>query len=124
MRVTPHISCCIHDANCVKNNCLHLRPEISEGLQINFGTEFSCITNIKIEILWQPILLNLDTLVKGKRGYEFTAPELESLAGTVEDIVPIRTTEWECVWNHHNDCYMELSKTAEGLKHKFQEMAR
>jgi hypothetical protein len=31
----------------------------------------------------------------GKRGYKFTAAELESLAETAEELIPIRSTEWE-----------------------------
>ncbi len=30
---------------------------------------------------------------KGKRGYKFTAPELEILAGAIEEIVPISAPE-------------------------------
>jgi hypothetical protein len=34
---------------------------------------------------------------KGKRGYKFTAPELEILAKAVEEIVPISATNWDKV---------------------------
>jgi hypothetical protein len=32
-------------------------------------------------------------MVKGKRGFKFTVGELESLAETVDELVPISTTE-------------------------------
>jgi hypothetical protein len=63
-------------------------------------------------------------MAKGKRGYKFTTPELESLAEAVEEIVPISSTEWDRVWNEHNSRYPELNRTADSLKLKFQEMAR
>jgi hypothetical protein len=43
-------------------------------------------------------------MVKGERGFKFTVGELESLAKTIEELVPISTTELEQVWNQHNTC--------------------
>jgi hypothetical protein len=63
-------------------------------------------------------------MVKGKRGFKFTAGELESLAKTIEELVPISTTEWEWFWNQHNTCYPKQEQTLESLKCKFQEEAR
>ncbi len=62
-------------------------------------------------------------MVKGKRGFKFTVGELESLAKTVEELVPISTTEWKRVWNQHNTCYPKQQQTLESLKHTFQELA-
>jgi hypothetical protein len=63
-------------------------------------------------------------MVKGKRGFKFTVSELESLAKTIEELVPISTTEWEQVWNQLNTCYPEQQRTLESLMCKFQELAR
>jgi hypothetical protein len=63
-------------------------------------------------------------MVKGKRGFKFTVGELESLAKTIEELVPISTTELEWVWNQHNTRYPQQQWTLESLKHKFQELAR
>jgi hypothetical protein len=63
-------------------------------------------------------------MVKGKRGFEFTVSKLESLGKTIEELVPISTTEWEQVWNQHNTCYPEQQQTLESLKCKLQELAR
>ncbi len=63
-------------------------------------------------------------MVKGKKGFKFTVGELENLAETVEELVPISTTEWERVWNQHNTCYPKQQRTLESLKRKFQELAR
>jgi hypothetical protein len=40
-------------------------------------------------------------MVRGKRGFKFTTDELESLAESVKEFVPISSTEWERVWNEH-----------------------
>jgi hypothetical protein len=63
-------------------------------------------------------------MVKGKRGFKFTAGELESLAETVEELVPISTTEQEQLWNQHDTPYPKQEQTLESLKCKFQELAR
>jgi hypothetical protein len=63
-------------------------------------------------------------MVKGKRGFKFTVSELESLAKTVEELVPISTTEWDRVQNQHNTCCPKQQRTLESLKCKFQELAR
>jgi hypothetical protein len=63
-------------------------------------------------------------MVKGKRGFKFTAGELESLAETIEELILISTTEWERVWNQHSTHYPKQEWTLESLKRKFQEFAR
>jgi hypothetical protein len=50
-------------------------------------------------------------MAMGKRAFKFTVGELESLAETVEELVPISTTEWERVWSQHNTCYPEQQQT-------------
>ena len=40
-------------------------------------------------------------MVRGKRGFKFTTDELESLAESVKEFVPISSTKWEQVWNEH-----------------------
>ena len=82
------------------------------------GTEILCITNTKKS------LPSSVTMARGKRGFKFTADELESLAESVEEIVPISSTEWERVWNQHISFFPDRNRTAESLKRKFQEMAR
>ena len=42
---------------------------------------------------------------EGKRGLAFTAPELESLAETVEEVVPISHTDWDKVRDQHNEYF-------------------
>jgi hypothetical protein len=61
---------------------------------------------------------------KGKRGYKFTAPELEILAEAIEKIVPISATNWDKVWEEHNERFPDLNRTSDSLKCKYQEMAR
>jgi hypothetical protein len=56
---------------------------------------------------------------KGKRGYKFTAPELEILAKAVEEIVSISATNWDKVWEEHNKRFPDLNRTSDSLKHKF-----
>jgi hypothetical protein len=63
-------------------------------------------------------------MVWGKRGFKFTTNELESLAESVEEFVPISSTEWERVWNEHISIFPNRNWTAESLKRKVQEMAR
>ena len=60
----------------------------------------------------------------GRRGLKFTTAELESLAETVEEFVPISSTEWERVSNQHISFFPNKNQTAESLKRKFQEMVR
>ncbi len=63
-------------------------------------------------------------MVGGKRGFKFTTDELESLAESVKEFVPISGTEWEQVWNGHISIFPNRNWTAESLKCKFQEIAR
>ena len=59
-----------------------------------------------------------------KRGFKFTTHELESLADAVADIIPMSNTDWDTVWEAHNESFPGLNRTSDSLKRKFQEMAR
>ena len=59
-----------------------------------------------------------------KRGFKFTTRELESLAEVVADIIPMPNTDWDTVWEAHNESFPDLNRTSDSLKRKFQEMAR
>jgi hypothetical protein len=59
-----------------------------------------------------------------KRGFKFTTRELESLAEVVADIIPMPNTDWDTVWEAHNESFLDLNRTSDSLKRKFQEMAR
>ena len=61
---------------------------------------------------------------KGKRGLTFTARELENLADTVEEIVPISHTEWDRVRDQHSEFFPEQNRTTESLRRKFQWMVK
>jgi hypothetical protein len=61
---------------------------------------------------------------KGKRGLAFTARELENLADTVEEIVPIGHTEWDRVRDKHNEIFPDQNRTTESLRRKFQWMVK
>jgi len=50
--------------------------------------------------------------------------ELESLAETEADIVPMSSTDWDAVWEAHGEIFPGLNRTFDFLKRKFQEMAR
>ena len=63
-------------------------------------------------------------MVGGKRGFKFTTDELESLAESVKEFVPISGTEWEQVWNGHISIFPNRNRTTKSLKCIFQEMAR
>ncbi len=55
---------------------------------------------------------------------KFTIRELESLVETIEELLPIGYTEWECVWDRHVLLYPQQDQTVESLKRKFQVMVR
>jgi len=61
---------------------------------------------------------------RGKRGPAFTARELENLADTVEEIVPIGHTEWDRVRDQHNEIFPDQNRTTESLRRKFQWMVK
>jgi hypothetical protein len=63
-------------------------------------------------------------MAKGKRGLAFTARELENLADTVEEIVPISHTEWDRVRDQHSEFFSEQNRTTESLRRKFQWMVK
>ncbi len=59
-----------------------------------------------------------------KRGLKFTVEELKDLLAIIDEIVPIGNTEWEEIWERHNEGYAERDRTVESLKRKFQELVR
>ncbi len=59
-----------------------------------------------------------------KRGYKFTTHELESLAEAIAGIVPMSSTDWDTVWEVHNESFPGLNRTSDSLKHKFQEITQ
>ena len=61
---------------------------------------------------------------RGKRGLTFSAGELESLAKTVEEIVPISHTDWDSVRDQHNKNFSEQNRTTDSIRRKFQWMAK
>jgi len=61
---------------------------------------------------------------KGKKGLAFTIRELENLADTVEEIVPIGHTEWDRVRDLHSKVFPEQNRTTDSLRRKFQWMAK
>ena len=58
------------------------------------------------------------------RGLAFTKSELENLADTVEEIVPIGHTEWDRVRDKHNEIFPDQNRTTESLRRKFQWMVK
>jgi hypothetical protein len=75
-------------------------------------------------LLYRSSSAPLTIIPKGKRGYKFTAPELEILAEAIEEIVPISATDWDKVWDEHKERFPDLNRTSDSLKRKFQEMVR
>jgi hypothetical protein len=62
-------------------------------------------------------------ILKARRGFKFTVPELEHLLETVDDVIPIGNPDWERIWQEHTAHYPTKERTAELLKLKFQELA-
>ncbi len=50
--------------------------------------------------------------------------ELKDLLAITDEVVPIGNTEWEEIWERHNEGYAERDHTVESLKRKFQELVR
>jgi len=56
------------------------------------------------------------------RGANFSREELESFLDTVEDILPLSTTQRESVVETHSARYPDKGRTVDGLKRKFKEL--
>ncbi len=56
------------------------------------------------------------------RGAIFSREELDSFLDTVEDILPLSTTQWESVVEMHSARYPDKGRTVDGLKRKFKEL--
>ena len=70
------------------------------------------------------IVVTMAQKTKGKRGLAFTASELESLAESVEDFVPISHTDWDKIRDDHSKYFPEQNRTTDSLRRKFQWMAK
>ena len=56
------------------------------------------------------------------RGANFSREELDSFLDSVEDILPLSTTQWESVVEMHSARYPDKGRTVDGLKGKFKEL--
>jgi hypothetical protein len=55
-------------------------------------------------------------------GAKFSREELESFLDSVEDILPLSTTQWESVVEMHSARYPVKGRTVDSLKRKFKEL--
>ena len=56
------------------------------------------------------------------RGTNFLREELDSFLDSVEDILPLSTTQWEGVVETHSARYPDKGRTVDSLKRKFKEL--
>ena len=56
------------------------------------------------------------------RGANFSREELDSFLDSVEDILPLSTTQWESVLEIHSARYPDKGRTVDSLKRKFKEL--
>ena len=56
------------------------------------------------------------------RWAKFLREELDSFLDTVEDTLPLSTTQWESVVETHLARYPDKGRTVDGLKRKFKEL--
>ena len=56
------------------------------------------------------------------RGANFSREELDSFLDSVEDILPLSTTQWESVVEMHSARYPDKGRTVDSLKRKFKEL--
>ena len=56
------------------------------------------------------------------RGTNFFREELDSFLDSVEDILPLSTTQWESVVEIHSSRYPDKGRTVDSLKRKFKEL--
>jgi hypothetical protein len=56
------------------------------------------------------------------RGANFSREELDSFLDSVEDILPLSTTQWESVVEMHLAKYPDKGRTVDSLKRKFKEL--
>jgi hypothetical protein len=56
------------------------------------------------------------------RGANFSSEELDSFLDSVEDILPLSTTQWESVVETHSARYPDKGRTVDSLKRKFKEL--
>ncbi len=56
------------------------------------------------------------------RGANFSREELDSFLDSVEDILPLSTTQWESVVETHMARYPDKGRTVDSLKRNFKEL--
>ena len=56
------------------------------------------------------------------RGANFSREELDSFLDSVEDILPLSTTQWKSVVEAHSARYPDKGRTVDSLKRKFKEL--
>jgi hypothetical protein len=56
------------------------------------------------------------------RGAIFLREELDSFLDSVEEILPLSTTQWESVVEIHSSRYPDKGRTVDSLKRKFKEL--
>jgi hypothetical protein len=56
------------------------------------------------------------------RGANFSREELDSFLDSVEDILPLSTSQWESVVETHSVRYPDKGRTVDSLKRKFKEL--
>ena len=56
------------------------------------------------------------------RGANFSREELDSFLDSVEEILPLSTTQWESVVEIHSSRYPDKGRTVDSLKRKFKEL--
>ena len=56
------------------------------------------------------------------RGANFSREELDSFLDSVEEILPLSTTQWESVVEIHSARYPDKGRTVDSLKRKFKEL--
>ena len=56
------------------------------------------------------------------RGANFSREELDSFLDSVEEILPLSTTQWESVLEIHSARYPDKGRTVDSLKRKFKEL--
>jgi hypothetical protein len=58
------------------------------------------------------------------RGFQFKATEINDFLALVEEYMPVSAQSWQLVADLHAEIYNKEKRTAESLRHKFQEVCR
>ncbi len=105
-------------SNCRSGQELALEHTLTDNLPVRhrYSASHRAINNF---LLYTSSSAPLIIMPPKKRDYKFTTHELESLAEAVEDIVPMSTTDWDTVWEAHDENFPGLKRTSDSLKCKF-----